>query len=638
MTTTQVLTTLRGLQVGLDVHGNLVLNKADGSQVILDGKSVRYDQALNELVTNDGIVITALAVDPALAAQVARQINNATANFVVKGSSINNLALVNSSGANLLSGDNITDPTTGLTVTQALAAIRASILPGGVTAPVPNAAPSLSFPGGTGDLGETVTITPGTYTGSTPTSVVWQVVSNGAIVQTVSSGTTFIITAAMVTGARALSVTELFTWSGGTNQIGKTSATATLNAPPASPVITTPPSWGNGTPQVGTVFTVNAGTATNSPTSIVLSIYSGWVSPTNRGTVLTTLSGTGTYTIQASDAGATLVIGEVATNAQGSSSVSDPNSFSSSIVIATGAAPQWVDTTGNPLAGAVLPAFTQVLYAPGDTLMVDLGTTVGNASPSGYSYQILRDGSPGSPVGMPSATNVSAISYVATSTDNGHVISATVTASNGGGVSLPVTIAGVFVEGVGGSTGVLSGSVSTVPDNTTGTPYVLSTIGSKDWWSSTGGTFLTPDTKSGGPARISVSAVAGTEANGGSSHTNYWMSWTSGTPNATGNSDGYRQVTNAGAACDIQIVVTGMSTTTDTITLYFDIANNETISIVASLSDGSAPNWTYNASPGNYNVQAVITAKAASPSQTLTIHLKNLTGYAAIAFEAVTIG
>lgn len=341
--------------------------------------------------------------------------------------------------------------TTYTNVQLAISALFGLIQPGGATAPVPNAAPSVAFPGGTGDVGETFTITPGTYTGTQPTvgSVGWNIISNGQVVATISGGAvTGTLTAAMATGARAFAVAEFFSWSGGVNVPGKTSATYTLNAPAAIPVIITGASL-TGSALVGQDLTGTVGSWSNTPTSYVKQFYRNGVAIA--GATATSAATTLVYTTTSTDAGASITFGVYATNA--ASGATAPyngvvQSVSSALIIAGGTAPNWT------APGAVLPGWTFGVFQVGVALVADFGAAANNPAVSGYSYQVLRDGVA---IAGASGSNVSAFSYTPTSSDQDHELSFILTASNGAG-SASTTTASVTINAASGSGGGGTGS------------------------------------------------------------------------------------------------------------------------------------------------------------------------------------
>jgi len=113
---------------------------------------------------------------------------------------------------------------------------------GGPSAPVKNAAPTLAFTGGSGDVGENAVYTQGTYTGGTVSSRDVQVVVNGVVVSTVvgiSNGASIAIPTSAGTGARQFGIVELANWAGGAAIVNQ-SLVATINAP-GVPVVAVAP-------------------------------------------------------------------------------------------------------------------------------------------------------------------------------------------------------------------------------------------------------------------------------------------------------------------------------------------------------------------------------------------------------------
>jgi hypothetical protein len=104
--------------------------------------------------------------------------------------------------------------------------------------------------------------------------------------------------------------------------------------------------------------------------------------------------------------------------------------------VSGGVAPSWA-------APAVQPGWVyQSSYAVGVTMTADFGAALNSPDPSGYSYQLLRDGDP---TGMPSGTNVSGFTYTPVSGDQFKQLSFTLTASNSGG-SATTTAASVTIS------------------------------------------------------------------------------------------------------------------------------------------------------------------------------------------------
>ena len=313
------------------------------------------------------------------------------------------------------------------------------------SAPVPNVAPSVAFPGGTGDVGETATITPGTYSSGTVTATSWNVIVNGVIVlNTVLPS--FVIPAAAGTGARSVQVTELYSWSGGAGQTGKSSAVYTINAPAAVPATSS---------TLGPIV-VASNTATcphalwtNTPTGYVQTCYDAL------GTVLGTASGNTSASLLSIDTttlgGRQIRWGEIASNGAGSAVA---EIFSAFATIAGGSTPTY--------AGGVEPGFVAATFAVGTPLVIDFGVALN--SPQGYDVQIYRNGVAATNTGT-FATNVPSFSYTPISLDSDQIISATVVPRNAANVGPAVLIAGVAISpavGGGGGGGGGGGTISYV--------------------------------------------------------------------------------------------------------------------------------------------------------------------------------
>lgn len=126
----------------------------------------------------------------------------------------------------------------------AVLSVRIGASGGTPSAPVKSAAPTVAFPGGTGDVGEVPTYTWGTYTGTAVTSRDVQVLVNGIVVSTVigiANGAALpVIPASAGTGARSYAVNEIAHWAGETAPVQSSSIVYTINAVGA-PINTTAP-------------------------------------------------------------------------------------------------------------------------------------------------------------------------------------------------------------------------------------------------------------------------------------------------------------------------------------------------------------------------------------------------------------
>jgi hypothetical protein len=500
----------------------------------------------------------------------------------------------------------------GNTLEQEVAAIRALIQPGGASAPVPNAAPAFNaFPGGTADVGETVTWSAGTYTVATPTSVKWNFNINGAIFATVTSAT-IVLPPEAGQGARAISVTELYTWAGGTDIPGKTSTIATVNVPPAVPVVQTSPTI-TGTAAVGNTLTLNAGTYNpavyGSSDAHTFRLYRGG-QPSQGGTLIdgpnAQAGTTRNYVVVAADAGASLVLGIVPKNAAGAG----VEYFSSPVIVGGAIAPSYTAT------GAILPGIRSGTFEVGQTITLDFGVPANNAT--AYSYQVTRDGTD---IAGAAGTNIVATSatYLLTTSDQDKTIAFRVTASNAAGTSAPAYAAGIYVAAVSqGGGGVLTFGVEAEIGTTN-----LTSVGATDWIVPISLTFGSCEQKSGGTQITAIGGSWTVATPSGSTLFN----WTNGTPTGTGSatySCGLR-VDNGAAGT----VTLGADTTQRTFYLYIEGWNVQG-RVNVSLSDASATAQQKDFATGASayaNWAVPIIYKAGAGGQTLTISVTALAGY-----------
>lgn len=96
---------------------------------------------------------------------------------------------------------------------------------------------------------------------------------------------------------------------------------------------------------------------------------------------------------------------------------------SGSLTIGSGTSPSWA-------APAVQPGWVyQAGYTVGAPMTADFGAALNSPNPSGYSYQVLRNGD----TVVQSGSNVSGFTYTPVSADQYQQLSFTLTASNGAG-------------------------------------------------------------------------------------------------------------------------------------------------------------------------------------------------------------
>ena len=181
-----------------------------------------------------------------------------------------------------------------------------------VVAPAKTSDPAIT---GTAAIGQQLTVTPATFTGSAATVThQWQscdASGGNCIAIGGATGATYIVTAADV--GHTIRVVDTATNGAGTAS-GTSAATAVVPAPAAAPTVTTGPSI-SGTTTVGQQLTANAGTWTGSP-----SFAYQWQQCDGSGGSCVDISGAlgTTYTLASGDQGHTIRVKVTATNGVGS--------------------------------------------------------------------------------------------------------------------------------------------------------------------------------------------------------------------------------------------------------------------------------------------------------------------------------
>ena len=278
---------------------------------------------------------------------------------------------------------------------------------------VPPANTVLPSVSGTAQLGQTLTVANGSWSGS-PTSFAYRWrdcdASGSSCVDIAgATGSTYLLVAADV--GHTLRVVVTATNAGGSTAATSAQTAVVLGAPPANTVL---PSV-SGTAQLGQTLTAANGSWTGSPTSFAYR----WRDCDASGNACVDIAGaTGsTYLLVAADVGSTLRVVVTATNAGGSTAAT---STQTGTVAAAGSAP----------ANTVLPAVSGVAQQ-GQTLTASNGSWTG--SPTSFAY-VWRDcdASGGNCVDIAGATGSS---YVLQSADVGHTVRAVVTATNAGGTT-----------------------------------------------------------------------------------------------------------------------------------------------------------------------------------------------------------
>ena len=262
------------------------------------------------------------------------------------------------------------------------------------TAPVNTVAPVVS---GSTSLGDTLTTTDGTFTGTAPIIYTYQWKRNGVdIIGQISS--TYVIGSSDSLAAITCEVK-------GTNTYGfDTAISNTVTVDNFAPVNTVAPTVSpSGTQSTGTLITVSVGTWTGLPT---ITYEYRW---TRNGSPISGAVNT-TYTIQAADDGTTIRCEVRGTNSYGVSSyVASSNSVSAVNAVAP------VNTVAPVISGTAVV---------GQTLSSTTGTWTGTPTPT-FSYQWRRGG-----VDIGGATSST---YTLVSADAGQNITCVVTATNTAG-------------------------------------------------------------------------------------------------------------------------------------------------------------------------------------------------------------
>ena len=273
----------------------------------------------------------------------------------------------------------------------AIYASNASSLPG---FPTNTVAPSIS---GTPVVGQTLTCTPGTWTGTPTPTVTRQWRANGVNIPG-ATGTTYVVQLAYANqNIRCLETA--------TNSVGTASAQSNFLTIFGAPVNTTAPII-TGNAQVGSVLTTGNGTWISTPTATYVYAWfsDGVVIPGQTANTYTTLSG---------DIGKTITSRVTATNPAGSVQANSQNG----ILVAA--------LPANPPVNTVAPVISGNTPV-GSVLTTTNGTWTGDA-PITYTYTWRADG-----VSIPGATSQT---YTTVTGDVGKSIVCRVTAANVAGTA-----------------------------------------------------------------------------------------------------------------------------------------------------------------------------------------------------------
>jgi len=283
-------------------------------------------------------------------------------------------------------------------------------------APVNTAPPAIA---GTPSIGQTLTATAGTWTGTPAPSFAYQwqrcdAAGSGCVDIAGGTGTTYVVQPADAGATLRVRVSA-------TNVAGTASATSPATGVVATaPANVTPPSI-TGTVAVGSPLAGSVGSWSGVP---VPTFAFQWQRCDFQGNGCTAIAGATTtaYTIQSADVGSTLRVQVVATNVAGKASAT---SAQSSIVTSAPA-----NTTPPSISGAV---------GPGSTVTASSGTWSGVPAPT-FAFQWQRCDSQGN--GCTAIAGATTTTYTIQSADGGATLRVQVVATNsvgsGSAVSAPV--------------------------------------------------------------------------------------------------------------------------------------------------------------------------------------------------------
>ena len=274
---------------------------------------------------------------------------------------------------------------------------------------------------GTATVGQQLTLTPGTWTGTPTPTLTYQwnrcdQTGNNCTPITGATTTTYTPTSTDIGSTLTATVTA-------TNTAGTlpatTTPTAVIAATTTPPANQTPPAI-TGTATVGQQLTLTPGTWTGTPTPTLTYQWNRCDQTGNNCTPITGATTT-TYTPTSTDIGSTLTATVTATNTAGTL----PATTTPTAVIAA---------TTTPPANQTPPAITGTATV-GQQLTLTPGTWTGTPTPT-LTYQWNRCDQTGN--NCTPITGATTTTYTPTSTDIGSTLTATVTATNTAG-TLPAT-------------------------------------------------------------------------------------------------------------------------------------------------------------------------------------------------------
>lgn len=335
--------------------------------------------------------------------------------------------------------------------------------------------------------------------------------------------------------------------------------------------------------QTGSTLTVDVGTWANNPTFS----YQWYRAAFNSDTLTPIGTNSATYTTVGADGDKYISCAVTGTTTSGSTTV---NALPVAIAVASA------------LPVNVAPPSISGLTPIGSVLTCAPGTWTNSPS---FAYQWKRG-----------ATNVGTNSstYTSQAADGGSAITCVVTATNAG-LSANATSFNSITVGSAGSGSLLIGQA-------TQGDFTLNSLFPVDWsvWNGS----ATPDKKSGGGALVGKSDVPSFGATY-AGPSGALISWTGGTPNATGTSTNGSITTDWGSENSGWDVTFPVGTSPTVVGVVIG-GYNQICTVTATLSDGSAAPVSSSADSGSGGstptLLFTVTAAAAAAGQTLTLAVR----------------
>ena len=319
-------------------------------------------------------------------------------------------------------GGTYTRPDGTAVTSVTLAPTTALILKGSAAPPSPPANTALPGISGTPEVGQTLSSSTGTWSGS-PSAYAYQwkrCDSAGGNCASVTGATASRYTLVSADLGKRMRVTVAASNAGGSGSATSNATSAVVPPPSTSPPANTALPVITGTAQQGATLSASTGTWANSPTSYAHQ----WKRCDTAGANCAPISGaTGSqYALVAGDVGKTMRVTVTATNAGGSAAAT---SNATAVVTAPPPPPPPPPPANQPPAATAPPVVTGTAQQ-GKTLASSTGGW--SNSPTGFAYQWKRCDTAGA--NCASIAGANAAAYLLSAADVGKTMRVTVTASN----------------------------------------------------------------------------------------------------------------------------------------------------------------------------------------------------------------